>query len=247
MDDAARERERRLRAGGSPEDDAAWLRARMRQGLLTPEQLELAALCGRRGAVLLGGHDCQDERVCLRCYQVVQVLTLLRDRGGPAAELRGWIAAARVHLARWDGLLAREGWEALCRDLVRVRRADRHPPGTWDALRPALAGALALAEHRALGLEHATDARLEAARDELWQCTPAGFDVQVVRMALDVALDPDRPWRWDLLEESRVPRAELLAAIGDEVAAWAVGLDPLRPPPREPPAPPGRFARRFRP
>ncbi|MEZ6187858.1 MAG: hypothetical protein R3F62_22965 [Planctomycetota bacterium] len=50
-DTVLRELERRFRASGNVEDEAAWLRARVQAGELEPRKLELAAYCGCAGAL----------------------------------------------------------------------------------------------------------------------------------------------------------------------------------------------------
>lgn len=51
-DSSLREVERRFRASGSVEDEAAWLRARLQAGALEQSKLELAAYCGHPAALL---------------------------------------------------------------------------------------------------------------------------------------------------------------------------------------------------
>ena len=51
-DEKLRELERRFKETGSVEDEAAWLKERVRVGDLTQERLELAAYCGYEGAAL---------------------------------------------------------------------------------------------------------------------------------------------------------------------------------------------------
>jgi hypothetical protein len=238
MDQATRELERRFSETGAPGDGAAWLRARLRAGELDPARLELAAFAGHRAAALVSGHDCQDERVCLRCYQELGVLRLLGERGGPAATLRAAIAAGRACLARWDAVYERGGWEALRREVERLRGGrGRAVPGTWDALRRSMARGLDLAARRARGEPEPRDAALRVALEELERRTPPGFDVDPLRLPLRAALQPERGPDWDCLQD--LPREELLGAIGAEVAAWALGADPLRAPRPARDAPPG--------
>jgi hypothetical protein len=54
-DERLRELERRFRASGSVEDEAAWLRARVQAGELEQSKLELAAYCDQPAAVLVLG------------------------------------------------------------------------------------------------------------------------------------------------------------------------------------------------
>lgn len=54
-DERLRELERRFRASGSVEDEAAWLRARVQAGELSSEKLELAAYCGWEAACAATG------------------------------------------------------------------------------------------------------------------------------------------------------------------------------------------------
>ncbi len=49
-DSSLRELERRFRASGSVEDEAAWLRARVQAGELHQSRLEVAAYCGHKAA-----------------------------------------------------------------------------------------------------------------------------------------------------------------------------------------------------
>jgi hypothetical protein len=52
-DEHLRELERRSKETGSPEDEAAWIRERVRIGELARERVELAAYCGHAGARLV--------------------------------------------------------------------------------------------------------------------------------------------------------------------------------------------------
>lgn len=56
-DSTLRELERRFRATGSDEDEAAWLWARLQAGSLTPSNLELASYCGHEAAWSALGHS----------------------------------------------------------------------------------------------------------------------------------------------------------------------------------------------
>lgn len=87
-DRALRELERRAR-GGTQEDEAAWLAARLRAGELPRERVELAAWCGHAGArALTGGGDAADG---LGLDDWLRGLT--RWRRAPA---RAALAAARL-------------------------------------------------------------------------------------------------------------------------------------------------------
>lgn len=99
-DEGIRELERRWRETQSPEDEAAWLRQRLRTGDLTEDRLRLAAYCQHPAAVLLvpqpsPGWVSQTGAWLKETILGHRVVPGLRPWGAEAC-VRGMIAAARL-------------------------------------------------------------------------------------------------------------------------------------------------------
>ncbi len=94
-DEKLRELERRFKETGSVEDEAVWLKERVRVGDLTQERLELAAALGAVSAALAMDEPRQEppeDRAAL--------MSILRE-SGDGALARGAIAVARAVLPAW--------------------------------------------------------------------------------------------------------------------------------------------------
>lgn len=116
-DDALRALERRWRATGAVEDEAAWLAARLRAGVLTETRLRAAARLGHEAAQAALGDPVEEPPVAV----------VLRVHAGPDADLAAraldlaaaGVAWADALLPLWDA--ARE--ESLPGDLEAARVA----------------------------------------------------------------------------------------------------------------------------
>ncbi|MGE0709047.1 MAG: hypothetical protein AB7N76_00135 [Planctomycetota bacterium] len=97
-DSALRELERRFRASGDLDDEAAWVRARVKAGELEERRAELAALCGHAGAARATGVERFEYRdsESLRSWAEVAL-----QRGPGEHYLRAIVAARQVRLALW--------------------------------------------------------------------------------------------------------------------------------------------------
>ena len=230
MSDAKlRELERQWRESGSIEDEAAYLRERVRAGDLTQERLELAAYFGHAAA----GHALPAPLI-----QAATPANLGWERleaDGPEAVIRGLLAVSRAALNEWEragrarsrpcaSIAAVEAWLA-CKgseQLDRVRksclqwekevlsdvnvRAGGVPSPRIPPADPRLASAGYLAFTAARGLIGG----VEYAREMIEECV-------------------------DLQSESYLApclsRTTVLAALASEVIAWALGYRPLHGPP----------------
>lgn len=237
MDDALRELERRWRASAAPEDEAAWLRARVRAGKLDPWRLELAAACGHPA---LGGDESPPlaferwlerlpfagRRGRLRQEWVRVLLALARALEPLAARLGSgeWVSPA-LRLAERSALRLGDEPEVLAaaRERLGLLAHELHPY-TWETMSPAAAIVrLAAAPLEFLLAQREGDARREVA---------------TVADQARHALEPEGVWRvepgLDEAVEALFPRAEgrlwgLRRAIARELVAWALGReDPLR-------------------
>ncbi|MGE0713258.1 MAG: hypothetical protein AB7N76_35990 [Planctomycetota bacterium] len=144
MDERSRELERRSRAAGAPEDEEAWLRARLREGALSPERLELAAFLGHGPARAALGLEGPAPELPL-----VTWAARLADFGQEAT-VRASLAAGRATLARRPDLEPIAGFvlDAVARWLAA--------PGPETARDAEVAGDLA-----GLGLEPGDEEALE--------------------------------------------------------------------------------------
>lgn len=114
-DQRLRELERKWRESGSVEDEAAYLRERVRVGDLTQERLELAAHCGHEGA----RSACAGK---LRSLGVLEAVLATRDpvllgrlacvsaRQIAAAASQGGAASAELVGGGLEGVAAAEAW-----------------------------------------------------------------------------------------------------------------------------------------
>lgn len=103
MDADLRALERRARATGHVEDQAALLRVRVRSGDLAQERLELAAYCGDKAAILAAGGPCCHfharstlEAPCVDNPPTLGSLVGGLSRWGPEVLVRAAVAAAKV-------------------------------------------------------------------------------------------------------------------------------------------------------
>jgi len=93
-DERLRRLERAFRASGAAEDEAEWLRERVRRGELDPARLDAAAALGHPAALLASGRGDEPLRAL--------------ERLGPTALGRAAVAAAELVLPVWEGAFARD-------------------------------------------------------------------------------------------------------------------------------------------
>ncbi|MCO5165050.1 MAG: hypothetical protein M9894_01615 [Planctomycetes bacterium] len=229
-DDGLRAVEARWRQTGAPEDEAAWLVARVRAGALPPERLRLAARLGHRAAGLAVGAAAEPLPTC-------------------EGEMVPWLRR----------VIAPVGLEPLVRVAVVMLRAllARLPDAPWIEVnaRPALEAAEAWCacpcpDHAARAAEEARRARVrcDAADDASAWTGEQGWSSDVVEHAHEVvasiAIDaglfegPGARYGWPADAEGRLldasefmvglpandpPAArELSAAIAKALIAWAL-------------------------
>jgi len=113
-DDRLRQLERRFRESGAVEDEAAWLRARVRAGELPEERLRLAARMGQAAAAAALGVPCGE-------------LGWRWAASSPEADLRVRCAAAALWVRARPTELMREASAVLDRLVVQPRK---HPGKT---------------------------------------------------------------------------------------------------------------------
>ena len=117
-DERVRELERRFQESRAPDDEAAWLRERVRTGQLDPRHLDLAAFMGHAPAALAGGQpDAEEDRregvlgffqraASGREGQFVSwarhVTSTLPGAFGKECAVRAALAAARLVEAPWS-------------------------------------------------------------------------------------------------------------------------------------------------
>ena len=126
-----RELERRFRASGGVEDEAAWLRARVQAGELSQDRLELAALCGHPGALAaLGGETLEPWSRDSAPSFVLE----LKDHG-PGLWLRATWAALHEYTATLSQELERgeasRPWEFRLREELRIAQAGAQVVGDY--------------------------------------------------------------------------------------------------------------------
>ena len=95
-DQKLRELERKWKETGSVEDEAAYLRERVRVGDLTQERLELAAYCGQEAARF--ATDCPDA-----ADSIGDMVQTARDRWGKAEGIRLLIAISEEIAREYPG------------------------------------------------------------------------------------------------------------------------------------------------
>lgn len=170
-DSHLRDLERRFRASGSVEDEAAWLRARVQAGELSQERLELASALGHRGSELASGTASVPTSEAL-------------SRLGKGAEARARAACALGHAARphWkpqaidydpgdpdEGLRALEEWIVYQNDETtgRLVEAIGHSDDLWCLLALCVDGSPANGRERFLSDMHGFAKRLVDREAEL--------------------------------------------------------------------------------
>ncbi len=227
VDDAVRAAERRHRVSGAREDEVAWLRERLRAGDLTPERCELAAFVGHPAAATVLERDCQSEAVCLLCYQEPGVLRGLAQRGGWQARLRGALAGGRRLAQEVGEAHAAGGWGGVSERLWHTSRPRDGTllPGSWPELRAAMDRVLAVATLRALERSLPVG-EPDHAEEALRRFEQSAFRLRALQPLLTALRDPGRELDWNSFR--CVAQARLFAAIGAELAPWALGYeDPL--------------------
>lgn len=234
MDERLRDLERRWRASGAIDDEAAWLGERLRTGDLAPERARLAAWLGHPAAEALTGVRFGDEPL------------------QSAGEVR------RAEAALWEGVAvagpdaARRALLAHARRLHRAAlaplRHDGRPPGERRRVEAAAgwlraaAQVIEQAQALVLGPRPGADPRaqlgraaaaLRSARRPVAPAALAGEPAQAYRDLLEavVVLDAAFERAPGPLPPTRTPgrfRA-LRQVLRNEVAPWALGRgDPLR-------------------
>lgn len=210
MSDARlREAERRWRESGAAEDEAAWLRERVRAGELGDDRLRLAAYVGHRPSVLALG-------AVPPAPAYVQAWVYGLERWGEEACLRAAIAAARRACACLrPGSSRRRDAGAL------IARAERqtlgHALGEAPELDPHVLDDDPPARERSAFL--AVEALADGADEVLRRAPGANRALEASARAGGVVIRAV-----EALDDEAVVRA----AIRDEVAPWALGEhDPL--------------------
>lgn len=206
-----RELERRWQEGASLEGEARYLLERVRVGDLSAERLRLASHCGHEGAKrALGALADEEPLLCDWCFALTE--------WGREAAVRAALAACSHLLKRWT-------WPHPTPDLPRVLRAGEacascpcsdHRRRALDLVREANEEVVAVEGERDLGvlLHHTASSRAACAvlgAAQLAATARFGDEerrdlVRVVTDCADVLDSPD----------------ELRAAIGSEVAGWAL-------------------------
>lgn len=224
-DSNLRDLERRFRASGSAEDEAAWLRARVQAGQLEERKLELAAYLGYGAARIATGEE--------------------SDGVGASTDLQGWVlglagwgveACGRVTVAAavfdWEGhdypVPMDEGMPMPMPTPIRVAGARARDQAALAALEAWL-----LCPCR----EHAAAAyRASEAQDVDPELTPGStnFGCLTVYLCAQAVGEPDafagESWAgWCRAPRSSLGAAQLRTRIRREVIPWALGYsDPVR-------------------
>ena len=251
-DSHLRELERRFRASGSAEDEAAWLRARVQAGELAEHHLALAAYLGSPAAELVTPPEHMEE-----------FLAVLEEQGGPIQETRNLFEPPPTGtLATWSAVLPTEDGELCTRvALAACRAAAIHHPGlvwageVFAAIEDYVLSPQASADLETLGNYWWSHTRTCYARlpDEL---TAQAFGWAVMNAQVLASYDPEgagpppdgqerfKKWRaeWadnrsmlgDVLagaQHALGPQGErkVALAIRSEVSPWLLGYsDPVR-------------------
>lgn len=220
MSDAdLRELERRFRASGSVDDEAAWLRARVRTGVLEIRNLELAANCGHEAAqiaALREGLSPGQERL---------------NYGTALAYSRAWAkpVEAHGHEARLRSILALA--HAALAVFERCHADDRRPRGLLEQVEAAFLSPdtertrAVVARCDALGgvvpgdeVGQGVSARRARAAQAAWrEVIGTGYYVggktdgpQMVAIAIDCAKTAFGGGRKGLIQATKTVRAELV-------------------------------------
>ena len=198
-DQKLRDLERRWRETGSVEDEAAYLRERVRVGDLTQERLELAAYCGHEGAraalggvVSCGPKGASELLADLRSWGAEEVgraflviaeavLPLWRAVSHDTAE-RESVEAVVVALRLWIAQPCEARLTALDQAIQSAESATWHPASV-----AVVVGASAILDENPEALSHAVNSGLVAAR---WS-ESQGVDAMRARVCL-AALGSDR-------------------------------------------------------
>jgi hypothetical protein len=204
VDERERELERRFRASGASDDEAAWLRERLRAGRIPTERLRLAAVVGHPAA-------CR----ALGCEPLVDPAALGAAVAGHGREalLRALLALARAALPAWEQRFPRDD-----RPRIALEAAQGEAGCPCPRHRAAVAGRLgaaadAWAAARQVPAQRAAQAALLCQRAAAVAArSPAGAeqDADDLRAAILAAGDLEPPAR---------VRALLRAAL----APWALG------------------------
>ncbi len=137
-DERLRELDRRWRASGTVDDEAALLAERMRAGVLTPEKLSSAALLGSRAAMLTQGDSVliepwtnalADQEIAVRAALLI-LGDLCRELAlsPPPSIIEMMVEVARAWLAASTrGSVA--GWPRLVVNNCHAQAADHHARG----------------------------------------------------------------------------------------------------------------------
>ena len=231
MSDAKlRELERKWKESGSVEDEAAYLRERVRAGDLTQERLELAAYFG---------HAAAGRALPMSLIQAAAPADLGWERleaDGPEAVVRGLLAVSRAALNEWErpgrassrpraSIAAVEAWLA-CKgpeQLDRVRKCCLQ----WEKevlsdvnLRAGGGGASPRIPPADPRLASAGYLAFSAARGVIG-------GLEYAREMIDECVDPQN----ESYLAPCISRTTVLAALASEVVTWALGYRPLHGPP----------------
>ncbi len=136
-DTKLRELERRWRDTGAVQDEAAWLKERVRVGDLSREVVELCALCGHEAALLVLPSPSGLTRLGTRMWEAVAGKWLsepLRKVAGHEAAVRAAVAVARLVLPCAEELFPNDprpsGALRAAESWVRSRSSDHREAAT---------------------------------------------------------------------------------------------------------------------
>lgn len=200
-DEALREHERRFRALGRVEDEAAWLRARVQVGDLSEQQVRLAAHVGHQAAAIVFGPESKEGPEALDRW-----LRQLSVHWDQEASVRAALAATAVTTAEFRASAFVAEAEAVAERWVLGPVDVRSDvPGLSERFRPLhafpsreakLAWVVGIHIHRTL-------------------VRPAGWGIPASTVAGSIMME------W--------PSTPVRASISRELAAWALGYsDPVR-------------------
>lgn len=201
-DERERELERRFRQSGSVDDEAAWLKERLRAGRLPEEPLRLAALVGHRAACLA-----LDQEPALELEALAQGLV----EHGRAVVLRAQLALARAALPEWESRFPRDDRPRIALEAAANQArcpCARHAEALAE--QPLRANDAWAAARQVHALRPAQAALLVAAAATTARGGEAVLDTGGIRAALLAAGD-----LWSAQQVRATVRAEL--------APWALG------------------------
>ncbi len=127
-DEKLRELERRFKETGSVEDEAAWLKERVRVGDLTQERLELAAYCGHEGAKLLTQR--QSRYHAARARHALDEGMLPTDQA-PLDRLEAWTMGLELAGLRFVVVCAHHAADSLITHRTRSFEAGLRATSDW--------------------------------------------------------------------------------------------------------------------